>query len=61
MRVDDLDKLKINQQVKVRLDDGNGFIVGEVKSINDWKKLVGVVDLHGEYKEYPPRLILNCL
>jgi hypothetical protein len=62
MSVDDLDKLKLNQQVKVKCDEPvEGYYYAWVKCINDWQKLVGVVDVTGKYREYPPRLILNCL
>ena len=62
MSVDDLDKLVLNQQVKVKCDElVEGYYYAWVKSINDWQKLVGVVDVTGKYREFPPRLILNCL
>lgn len=62
MSVDDLDKLRLNQQVRVKCKEPiDGYFIAIVKSINDWKKLVGVVDVAGKYREYPPRLISNDL
>ena len=62
MSIDDLDKLRLNQQVRVKCKEPiDGYFIATIKSINDWKKLVGVVDIHDRYKEYPPRLILNDL
>lgn len=62
MSVDDLKDLRLNQQVRVKCNPPiDGYHIGWVKSINDWTKRVGVVDVHYKYKEYPPRLILNCL
>mgnify|MGYP003648927348 FL=1 len=61
MSIDDLKDLRLNQQVKVKCNPHiDGYYIGWVKSINDWTKTVGVVDVHDKYKEYPPRLILNC-
>ena len=62
MSTDDLKDLRLNQQVKVKCNPPiDGYYIGWVKSINDWTKTVGVVDVHDKYREYPPRLILNCL
>jgi len=57
MRVDDIKNLKIDQQVRVR-DSYNTSFAGVIKSINDWTKRVGVIDINDVYKEYPPRLII---
>lgn len=62
MSVDDLKDLILNQQVKVKCNLSiGGHYIGWVKNINDWIKTVGVVDVTEKYREYPPRLILNCL
>jgi len=55
-------ELRINQLVKVKCNEPiKGFYIAKVKSLNDWEKLIGVVDCHERYKEVPPRLILSCL
>lgn len=57
MSVDDIKDLKINQFVYLIDRETEELHRVKVVSINDWEKLVGVVNKNDEYKEYPPRLI----
>lgn len=57
MNVDDIKDLKINQFVYLIDRETEELHRVKVVSINDWEKLVGVVNKNDEYKEYPPRLI----
>lgn len=52
-------KLKINDTVMVRDNSIDGYFFGIVRSIDDWKKRIGVVDANGNYETYPYRKIIK--
>ena len=62
MSHEEIYKLKINQLVTIKCNEPiDGYYIAKVKCINDWKKLIGVLDSNDQYKELPYRLILSCI
>lgn len=62
MKQEDAIKIKINQKVIVKNDDENELnYLCKVVCVDDWRKIIGVVNFDNEYFEFPYRKVLKII
>ncbi len=59
MKTEDAIKLKINQKVLITNDDDDLNYLAKVVCVDDWRKIIGVVNFSNNYFEFPYRKILK--